>query len=322
MVRFLRRIIIFFSAALLPVVGSAGEMQAETAKIGPGKYAMSIQAAGHKWNYFLHAPSRYDPRQAMPLVLILHGAGGQGKMYLEKAGWAAKAEEGGFLAAAPDGLPAKPGQPIHFFHNPRLWNSGQLRDPLPRSKIDDRKFFNTLIAELRRLLNIDPDRIYVTGHSNGAGMTFRLGAELSEHLAAIAPVSGLCWLKEPKPARPLPTLYMIGTADPLIPLQGGDSYLPWGRRSTRPVGETLAVWARALGCSPDPQTIEEAEGVKIQEYGPGNDGVKMKAYFLEGHGHGWPGGSQNLPEQLTGPNTATIKATDVIWEFFKNQARK
>jgi polyhydroxybutyrate depolymerase len=257
----------------------------------------------------------------MPLVLILHGAGGQGKIYLEKAGWADKAEMEGFIAAAPDGLPAKPGQPIHFLRNPRLWNSGQLRDALPRSKIDDRKFFLALIAELHERLSIDPERTYVAGHSNGAGMTFRLGAELSEHFAAIAPVSGLCWLKNPMPARPLPTLFMIGTADPLLPLPGGDSNLPWGRRSTPPVEESLAVWAKALGCPPDPKTILEAEGVKVQDYGPGSGGVAMKVYFLEGHGHGWPGGSQNLPEQLTGPNTAKIKATDVIWEFFRNQAR-
>ena len=75
-------------------------------------------------------------------------------------------------------------------------------------------------------------------------MTFRLGAELSDRFAALAPVASHCWITDPEAGRALPTLFIIGTEDQLVPLAGGESTLPWGRRTTPPVAETLSRWAR------------------------------------------------------------------------------
>jgi hypothetical protein len=86
---------------------------------------LDIQVAGHTWTYHLHVP-RQASSVAAPLVVVLHGAGGNGRDYLTKNGWVALSDKEGFVVVAPDGLPALPRLPANFRLNPRLWNSGQL----------------------------------------------------------------------------------------------------------------------------------------------------------------------------------------------------
>ena len=93
----------------------------------PGRHELSLEAAGRTWHYLALVPSAARSERPLPVVLILHGAGGSGQAYLDHAGWAAKAEKEGFLAIAPDGQPARSDQPPSFLLNPRLWNTGQLR---------------------------------------------------------------------------------------------------------------------------------------------------------------------------------------------------
>ncbi|MBM4161555.1 MAG: hypothetical protein FJ217_10705 [Ignavibacteria bacterium] len=293
---------------------------AETAQLGPGLHEFSIVSAGHEWTYLAYVPTRADSNERLPTVLILHGAGGSGEGYLERAGWREKAEQEGFIAIAPDGLPARPTGRPSFLLNPRLWNTGQLREGSPRTKVDDIQFFKDLLNHVRQRVKLDAHRIYVTGHSNGAGMTFRLAHEMAERFAAIAPVASLCWIEEPKPARPLPTLYMIGTEDPLVPLAGGESRLPWGRRTTPPVETTLRKWSVALGCNQAPRTVRDDSTVQVLEYGPCDTNVPFTVWFIKAQGHEWPGGEAMLPGRIMGPSRMAVRATDVIWEFFKSSS--
>lgn len=282
----------------------------------------TIKASGHDWTCHVHAPAKYDAGKKWPLVLVLHGAGGSGDMYLEKCGWARKADEAGFIVAAPDGLPARLDARPSFALNPRLWNSGQLRPLSPRAQIDDIAFFRALLDELERRYAVDKRRAYVTGHSNGAGMTFRLGAEMAGKFAAIAPVASQCWVADPKPSRPIPTLFIIGNLDPLVPVKGGDSTTPWGKRNLPPVPDSLAKWAAAIRCSTTPETVIDKGGVKTVVYHSKQHGPDMKAMYIEGQGHNWPGGESLLPKNLVGPDHPSFKATDVIWEFFSRLPTK
>lgn len=291
---------------------------AEPAQLGPGLHEFSIVSAGHEWSYLVYVPSRVDAKKPLPAVLILHGAGGSGEGYLEHADWREKAEEAGFVAIAPNGLPARPAGRPSFLFNPRLWNTGQLREGSARSKIDDIQFFKDLLGHVRQRVKLDARRIYMTGHSNGAGMTFRLAHEMAEHFAAIAPIASLCWIDDPKPARPLPTLYMIGTEDPLVPLAGGESRLPWGKRTTPPIETTLRKWSAALGCNQTARTVQDDSTAQILEYGPCDAKVPFTVWFVKGQGHNWPGGEMVLPTRLAGPNKKAVRATDVIWEFFRD----
>jgi polyhydroxybutyrate depolymerase len=251
---------------------------------------------------------------------VLHGSGGQGQTLLEKTGWARKAEEENFIAVAPDALPMNLRARPNFFINPRMWNGGQLGSDLPRAQVDDVGFFRALLDDLSRRLNIDPDRVYVTGHSNGAAMTFRLGAELSDQFAAIAPVSSICWLKNPQPSQPLSTVFIVGTEDPLVPLLGGESFLPWGKRTTPPIATTIRLWAEATGCPPNPRGRHERGEARIFEFGPGRGETDFVVYLVEGQGHNWPGGKEIVPLVL-GPQNPRFHATDVIWDFFRSHPR-
>lgn len=287
----------------------------------PGAHALELTAVGHTWTCHVHVPAGLDGKGPRPLVLVLHGAGGAGETYLDKAGWARQADAAGFFVAAPDGLPARPGLPASFLLNPRLWNSGQLVPGNPRSQVDDIAFFRALLDELARRLPVDPQRVYVTGHSNGAGMTFRLGAELSDRFAALAPVAGLCWNSRPKPAHPRPTLCFYGTEDPLVPFHGGESFLPWGgRRTTPPVRDGLAAWARGLGCPAKPQSVRTEGVTHVEEYGPGRNGANLTVVIIAGQGHGWPGGKPVLPEKIMGPDVPGVDATARIWRFFEEHS--
>ena len=284
----------------------------------PGRHTITLKADGYERQFHVQVPACYDPRTSIPVVLIFHGAGGGGDLYLDKNGWAAKAEKECFAAVAPDGLPARPNRPAQFLLNPRLWNDGQLLSGSLRSKIDDTAFIRALLDDLGRRLNIDARRIYMTGHSNGAGMIFRLGAELSERFAAMAPAAGHCWIQDPKPAKRMPTLYIVGTKDPLIRPEGGEIQLPWGKKTQPPVVQTLSRWAKALGLTTPASVVRDKDGLKIMRYGDENGSSSLTAWFIEGQGHGWPGGSESgLPALLIGPAVGTVKATDVIWDFFK-----
>ncbi len=297
--------------------------QDEGKALGPGHHALKINAAGHTWHYAVQVPKDYDGTKPVPMVLVLHGAGGGGEAYLKNAGWAKKADEAGFLAVAPDGLPAGPDAEPSFLTNPRLWNSGQLRPLSPRAAIDDKVFFTALLDDVAKRWKLDPDRVYLTGHSNGGGMTFRLGFEMSERFAALAPVASGFWIvpRRSTPKRPLPTLFIIGTEDPLVPLAGGERTLPWGKSYVPPMERTLENWSKAQGCPYEAKVRKDENGVKVVDYGPGTDGVMFTVVYIEGHGHGWPGGKALLNSAMMGPISSKVDATDMIWDFFREKTR-
>lgn len=105
-----------------------------------------------------------------------------------------------------------------------------------------------------------------------------------------------------------------------MPIDGGTVKLPWGARENPPVGEPLAVWAAALGCQTEPETVSEKNGVKTVEYPSKSGGPKLVVMYLEGHGHHWPGGARTLPEGMIGPITTKLGGTDALWDFFQKSA--
>lgn len=301
----------------------AGCAQAEpqTGLLAPGTHQLALSNQGYDWRYHVHIPN--NAREPMPLVIVLHGAGGDGMRYLENNGWPALADREGFAVLAPTGLPSRPRLAPNFLTNPRVWNSGQLNENSPRVRINDTEAISKMLDEVVKRAKIDVSRIYVCGHSNGAGMTFKLANDIPERFAAIAPVAGQLAIKDPKPKKGLPTLFIIGTQDPLVPLEGGESTLPWGKRTTAPVKEWMVAWAKAIGAPTEAKEIEAKRGLRVEEYGPGRDGSFLRVVYIEGHGHGWPGGNEaGLPESLIGKKSKTYNATEEIWKFFKQFRKK
>lgn len=260
------------------------------------------------------------PRESRsPLVIVLHGAGGTAEWADGETGWSALAAREGFALALPEAIALDPGKPPRFLTNPQRWNdhsSGPTGDP---SHADDVGFLAALIDNAVSHYGADVRRVFLTGFSNGAGMAFRAAAELADRLAAVAPVAGYCHVPNPRATRPVPTLYVIGDADPLVPLRGGEVRNPWVHRLVRrpPVVESLERWAKAIGCEPRPRTESDANGVRIEVF-PGP--VEFRVVMVEGLGHHWPGGKGQLNHKIAGPPSDRFNATEEIWRFFSRHS--
>jgi polyhydroxybutyrate depolymerase len=271
--------------------------------------------------FIVHVPPGFDGKSKMPVVFMLHGAGGSGEGTIPETGWDVKSDREGFIAVFPDGTSLRPALPARFLTNPRLWNDGSGRGALGVNNADDIGFISAMIDFVEARYAADPARIYCTGFSNGASMTFSVGLNLSNRIAAIAPVSGHLWLQEKLLAYPVPLLFIIGTEDPLNPIAGGDVKLPWGVTQYHPpVEDSLKEWERMLGCGPEVQTASSKD-VQEVTYDQCAKGGEVEYYRVTGLGHIWPGGNNRLPEKWVGKPSDALNATDVIWDFFKAHPR-
>jgi len=272
--------------------------------------------------FIVHVPPGFDGKSKVPVVIMLHGAGGSGAGAMPETGWDAKAEREGFIAVFPDGTPPRPALPARFLLNPRLWDDGSGRGAIAAGKVDDVGFISAMIDYLETRYAADPERIYCTGFSNGASMTFSVGLNLSNRIAAIAPVSGHLWYRDKQLSYPVPLLFIIGTKDPLNPIDGGKVALPWGiTEDSPPIEDSLKEWERMLGCGPEVQTAR-GNGVMEITYNECDRGGEVEYYRVRGLGHIWPGGTNRLPERWVGKPSDDLNATDVIWDFFKAHPRK
>jgi polyhydroxybutyrate depolymerase len=277
----------------------------------------------------------------VPLVVFLHGTGATADWADHETGWSRVAEREGFALAIPEALPPDPTTPPKFLTNPPHWNDGTDEkaysdSPTVLHNTSDVTFLTAVIDDATRRAGVDSRRVFVSGFSNGAAMTFRLAVELSNRIAAIAPVAGHCWIPEPRSARPIPTLYVVGSADPLIPLRGGEARSPWQHHFVHlpPVVETLEKWARTIGCEPVPRK-EERLGLPSSRYlferfpALAKDSVRVDTYpgpvlfrsvVIDGLGHHWPGGKGGFNHRIAGPQVDTVNGTELVWDFFTHHA--
>ncbi len=273
----------------------------------------SLEWDGVKRTYHVHVPKNYDHSKPTPVVLALHGAGMNGPMMERFSGLSAKADEAGFVVVYPSGT----GAGVFL-----TWNAGFFPGPLNKKKADDVGFLNKLLDELPSVVNVDPRRIYVAGMSNGGMMSYRVGAELSHRIAAIAPVTGVLVLKEWAPKHPMPVLHIHGTDDLLVPFTGGKKETPEIFRFPS-IEETVLRCVKANGCSEAPMVTElpqAADTMKVTRklYPKGSKEAEVVLYIMNKGGHVWPG-QPNLP--FLGESTKNVIANDVIWEFFSRYQR-
>ncbi|HEY6395013.1 MAG TPA: PHB depolymerase family esterase [Candidatus Binataceae bacterium] len=312
-----RFLLITFALLSISPASAASNAFAGNANVGLGDHHETVDVGGLARTYIVHVPAGFYGKMKLPAVIMLHGAGGSGEQAIGQTGWSAKGDKDDFLAVYPDGTPPDPARPARFLLNPRLWNEGSNRGSPNIKRPDDIAFISAIIDHLESAYDADSNRIYVTGFSNGASMTYRAGVDLSNRIAAIAPVAGNLQFASLNAAAPVPLLYIVGTQDPLIPLAGGDVKLPWGNVVTQPpVIRSIDAWRQMLGCGGG-QTKLEYDGVKEVEYDQCAKGGEIVMYTIEGQGHIWPGGGNRLPAQWVGNPTDKLNATDVIWEFFK-----
>jgi polyhydroxybutyrate depolymerase len=262
----------------------------------------SIVSSGEKREYLLYVPRSYDRSRPTPLVISLHGAGGWPVQQMNLSEWNRLAEREGFLVVYPSGADSA---------GPRIWRVSEGPDLTA-----DVRFISDLIDNLETAYNIDRQRIYANGFSNGGGMSFVLSCTLSDRIAAVGLVGSAqtlpwTWCTD---RRPVPMIVFHGTADRMAPYNGGVSPVALDSFPSIPVW--TANWARRNRCGKKPVESVIAADVTRLDYTNCADDAAVVSYVLTGGGHSWPGG-QPLPEWFVGPTSRSIDATSQMWAFFR-----
>ncbi len=260
--------------------------------------------------YLLHVPETLPAKRAAPLLLVFHGGGGHASNMPRLTGFDTLADEKNFIVAYPESFNTH-------------WNDGRDLSPA-----DDVAFVRALITQLEQTHPVDEGRIYATGFSNGGFFSQKLACDMADKIAAVASVSAT--MPEPlfpvcKPARPVSVMFMHGTKDPIVNIDGGVI----GRKNGRNISlkEAANFWREidhtSSGSSQElPDQVQDGTHVDREVYSKGKKDTEVVVYTIEGGGHAWPGGVQYMPAILVGKTTRNFRATEVIWEFLQKHKLK
>lgn len=282
-----------------------------------GPNIMTIRSGAIDREVGYHVPAGYDGQTPLPVVLNLHPYASPANVHTSVSAMDVKSEEEGFIEVAPQGVGAIP-----------YWNV-----PGNPGLVDDVAFMGSLLDRVVEDLCVDERRIYLAGNEMGGQLGFVLACEMSDRIAAVATVAGVYLPEECDPARPVPVLAFHSRDDTWQLYEGGLGPGAFGLPQS-PESEDLIAdiaipsvpdfaegWAEINGCTGGLTEESFSEHVIHQSYEGCPDGGEIELYVMEGVGHAWPGTVTGLKvEDLTGPSTNEIIATDVIWEFFESHA--
>lgn len=268
-----------------------------------------IVAGGMTRTFRVHVPPRYDGRAPLPLVLMLHGGGGSGRQ-LETASsrMSPIADREGFIAVYPDGTGARL----------RTWNAGGCCGSAVTNDVDDVGFVRALIDHLEAELCVDRRREFASGMSNGGLMSHRLACELSDRIAAVAPVAGTEMSPTCTPARPVAVMHIHGSDDGHVPWDGGEGCGLAGVSFTS-VPATMERRRTLNGCdATTTEVLAEGDG-RCDGWDGCDEGADVVLCTVSGGGHSWPGGEPSADVvdcPADGEQSTTFVASEIIWRFF------
>jgi polyhydroxybutyrate depolymerase len=296
---------------------------------GPGDYPPSLMdqtyleitgVAGQGMNtrqYKVHVPPGYDAQKPTPLVFCIHGLAQNPVMFcVAGAAMNDKSDKAGFILVMPNG-----------YQN--SWNAGTCCGGASTAKLDDVALFRAILAEVAKHVNVDFRRVYATGLSNGAYMSYRLACEASDLFAAIAPAAGAVGKNDIgggtnpmsdftacAPASRVSVLDTHGTSDPLIPysLQA----------------PSLDIFVKANGCQTSTSAatapLSGGDTTCVSYTGCASDSEVIGCSIMGG-GHCWFGspdcgtGGGAIGAAFVGANSTSMKNTDAVWEFFSHHVK-
>jgi polyhydroxybutyrate depolymerase len=219
----------------------------------------------------------------VPLLIALHQYGGTPLNFANMTGFGQLAASDGVMVAFPAGIGA-------------TWNAGGCCGTAMRREVDDVAFLAALLDALQDpavvAIPADPNRVYVTGFSNGAMMSLRVACELADRVTAIAPLAGDL-LVECRPSRAVSVLALHGTADAAVPYEA--------------LGSVAYTWSRLDGCEEDFATQESSGTIEEIWHGCA-DGTQLMTVTAKEQGHVW--------------FTADPAASEEIWAFFSPLRRE
>lgn len=289
--------------------------------LSPGNHEFTLRHGGRARSYLVHVPPRVA--SPAPVMLAFHGGGGHAANFQSYAELDGVADRERFLVVYPNGTGPLRGRLL-------TWNAGDgCCGYASQNQVDDIGFAIAVVDDLERRIRIDRERIYATGHSNGAILSHRLAAEHPEVVAAIVPVAGSLDLTRFAPSRPVPVLQIHSVDDPRALYDGGLGPPFPGTRSRvfhQPVQAGLDRWIAADGCTTRPDTAEVRRGrpgttsaghtATLLVWRGCRDGVEVRHWKLTGAGHGWPGTiAPPGGENLVGPRTDLVRAAEEAWAF-------
>jgi polyhydroxybutyrate depolymerase len=257
----------------------------------------------------MRVPSGYDAKKPAPLVMVLHGYGVGGMLQNMFFNLASIADEKGFFLVAPDGTFDSTGK--------RFWNAAPECCDFDKTGVDDFAYLTGLLAEIEQHYAIDKKRIYLLGHSNGGVMAFRLACDAADKFAAVVDLAGpfLGDASRCKPSSPVAVRYMAGTADTVVPYDGGPldaSVNPKATGIMVPSAlQTAEAWAGYDGCGTTPDTsgapldidknVDGAE-TTVSRYTGCRAPADVELWTIKGAGHV--------------PGNLTLDLPRLTWDFF------
>ncbi|GAC1365949.1 MAG: PHB depolymerase family esterase [Ktedonobacteraceae bacterium] len=277
------------------------------------RHIMQMQASSR--SYTIVMPEVLQ--KAAPLLVVFHGSNQTGEKIRAFSGnvFDELVQEHGFVVVYPDGYKGH-------------WNDARVSSKFPTRKAgtDDVAFTKALIDELSARHDIDANKVYIAGYSNGGQMVIRLIHEWPYHFAGAVIISAT----QPDPANflatsketSLPILIIHGTADPIVPYNGGVASL-WG---FNPRGLGLSARATAqyyarrnhIDAHPTTGTLKyEDKNLPEVTFEAYNETGKypVKLVSIHGGGHAVPNPYKKATFML-GKTATNINSAELLWDFF------
>ncbi len=325
-------------AALLVVssllCASPAAVSATRPRLAPmnGSYRFELRFDGMVRSYRLHVPPEAATGKPLPLVLNLHGSTQNAFLQEIQSGMDPSADKNGYLVAYPNGTrvsavltPDPVAKQAQY-----SWNAGTCCGLPVTHHVNDVGFLEDVIANVASRTPVDLRRVYVTGMSSGGMMAYAMAAEDSNHIAAIASVSGQVELPVIHPTRAVPTMEFHSVDDPIAKWNGTPSKNPALRFS---VMQGISKWVKADHCAGTPHvgqplvgavgTVSAGETATLITYSYCRSGVEVALWRFTGSGHVWPGSTLNTGPPSSwilggvGRGIILVDADQTMWQFFQ-----
>lgn len=278
----------------------------------PGDYVFTFIHDGQTRKYRVHVPKSYNPTAPTPVLFALHGGGANMDYQANdrRYGLISASERKGFVAVFPNGYSKWRSGKF------ATWNAGGCCGDARDRSIDDVGFIRRVVDDIARKLNVDRDRFFAAGMSNGGMMAYRLACELPDTFRAIAAVAGTDNTTTCGSRKSISILHIHAKNDDHVLFEGGAGPNAFRDESKvtqfTSVPATVTKWVEANGCDPNPKRVLAKPGAYCDLYSQCRGNVNVQLCVTDSGGHSWPGGTKPRGET---PSSA-ILANDVMWKFF------
>lgn len=284
----MKKTIILFSILLI-IFSGCKKNKTNSTSCYTNTNAQSIVHDGLNREYVIYIPTSYNGSNAVPMLFNFHGFGGSASDYMNTADMRSLAESDTFILVYPQGSCSD---------GSSHWNPCPLGGD-NKSTTDDLGFFEAMVNEISSQYNVDLERIYAVGYSNGGMMAYGLANYKSDLIAGVGSVSGAMLDCSGPTSHPMPIIDLHGTSDDVLPYNGDNYYSS--------VQTTLNYWINFNQTSTTPTiTTNNSGGMTIEHsvYDQGDSLVSVEHYKFIGGDHVW------FNSTFQGQNTS-----ELVWNF-------